>query len=156
MPLFVSFSVNKAVFRYFTGHLQCRIPWKELTSSNQHLRACNTSKDLLNYSLLILKLRDMSPLEMLAETECTVPCETLNYKLVSKTLETNVTGASGTQSLLIRVENGKMPVRKETLLYTFDNFVADIGGYLGLLLGQSLLTIHDMTKGVVFKWRKRS
>ncbi len=26
-------------------------------------------------------------------------------------------------------------VKREYLLYTYDNFVADVGGYLGLLLG---------------------
>ncbi len=32
---------------------------------------------------------------------------------------------------------------KEKLSYEFTNFVADFGGYLGLLLGASLLSIYD-------------
>ncbi len=34
-------------------------------------------------------------------------------------------------------------VTKHMLAYTFTNFVADFGGYLGLLLGASLLSIYD-------------
>ena len=36
-------------------------------------------------------------------------------------------------------------------LYTFANFVADFGGYLGLLLGHSLLSLYDIGKEIVFK-----
>ena len=35
-------------------------------------------------------------------------------------------------------------VVKHSMSYKFVNFIADFGGYLGLLLGASLLTIFDM------------
>ena len=34
-------------------------------------------------------------------------------------------------------------VTREVMAYTFANFVADFGGYLGLLLGASLMSIYD-------------
>jgi hypothetical protein len=37
----------------------------------------------------------------------------------------------------------KVEVREEFKLYGFSNFVADVGGSLGLLLGASLLSIFD-------------
>jgi hypothetical protein len=37
----------------------------------------------------------------------------------------------------------KVEVREELKLYGFSNFVADVGGSLGLLLGASLLSIFD-------------
>ncbi len=34
-------------------------------------------------------------------------------------------------------------VTSEVLLYNFQNFVADFGGYLGLLLGSSIPAIYE-------------
>jgi hypothetical protein len=36
-------------------------------------------------------------------------------------------------------------IRKEIKLYTFTNFFAEVGGYLGLLLGESMLSYLHMS-----------
>ena len=36
-----------------------------------------------------------------------------------------------------------MSLSQHVKLYSFGNFVADVGGYLGLFLGASILTISD-------------
>jgi hypothetical protein len=41
-------------------------------------------------------------------------------------------------------------------LYDFPKFIADAGGYLGLLLGASIPSIYDYLVGVlkrIFKWK---
>ncbi len=44
----------------------------------------------------------------------------------------------------------QVKVNKDIPLYTFTSFVADFGGYLGLLLGASLLSIFDdVVKSIV-------
>jgi hypothetical protein len=35
-------------------------------------------------------------------------------------------------------------VKKQYYVYDSDSFIADIGGYLGLCLGMSILTFYDM------------
>ncbi len=37
----------------------------------------------------------------------------------------------------------------KNLLYGWSNFVADFGGYLGLLLGHSVLSFYDFGKDLV-------
>ena len=37
--------------------------------------------------------------------------------------------------------NGRHQARKEYLIYNFDSLIADVGGYLGLLLGHSVLSL---------------
>ena len=47
--------------------------------------------------------------------------------------------------------------RKQFLLYDLTNFIADFGGYLGLLLGCSLLTFYDLGKEWIsrlYEWIK--
>ena len=47
-------------------------------------------------------------------------------------------------------ENTKVLIRKEVRLYTLLNFFAEVGGYLGLLLGESLLSyIIAASKGML-------
>ena len=41
--------------------------------------------------------------------------------------------------------------RKQYTIYAWNNFVADFGGYLGLLLGSSLLTLYDEGKELIAK-----
>ena len=40
--------------------------------------------------------------------------------------------------------------RKQYLIYDENHFIADFGGYLGLLLGSSLLSVYDKIK----RWLK--
>ncbi len=46
-------------------------------------------------------------------------------------------------------------VYKHSLSYQFSNFIADFGGYLGLLLGASLISIYDCFVGVLEDMLKR-
>ena len=49
----------------------------------------------------------------------------------------------------------KLLIRKEVRLYTTINFFAEVGGYLGLLLGQSLLSYLVMgSEGIQIFGRK--
>ena len=60
--------------------------------------------------------------------------------------------------------NPKVLVRTEVKLYTSINFFAEVGGYLGLLLGESLISyiimiskwIHVISKRVKNKCRKKA
>ena len=42
-------------------------------------------------------------------------------------------------------QNSKLTVKKEVKLYTFTNFFAEIGGYLGLFLGESIASFIFMS-----------
>lgn len=54
------------------------------------------------------------------------------------------------------VNDGVIEVLEEKPLYNGNDFVADVGGYLGLLLGASILTIYqDATKFLADKWRRK-
>ena len=45
--------------------------------------------------------------------------------------------------LEFQFENGKYKSKEEYIVYDTDSFIADVGGYLGLLLGHSLLSIYS-------------
>jgi hypothetical protein len=43
-------------------------------------------------------------------------------------------------------------VKKQYYVYDSDSFIADIGGYLGLCLGMSMLTFYDMAVMLTTGW----
>ena len=47
------------------------------------------------------------------------------------------------QQITMKILDETISVTEERKLYTQDNFIADVGGYLGLLLGASALTLYD-------------
>ena len=56
--------------------------------------------------------------------------------------------AGDTMSLEWEYMNSDYIVRQEYLTYDISSFIADVGGYLGLLLGHSLLSIYEW----LMKW----
>ena len=42
-------------------------------------------------------------------------------------------------------------LNEEYLVYDYNNFIADIGGYLGLLLGHSIFSIYSMSADWITK-----
>ncbi len=42
-------------------------------------------------------------------------------------------------------------IKEEYIIYDFDSFIADVGGFLGLLLGHSLLSIYQS----MHEWNKK-
>ena len=53
----------------------------------------------------------------------------------------------------IRISNVEYPFWLQYWLYDFDAFIADVGGYLGLLLGQSLFGVYQ-TMSQCFEGKK--
>ena len=51
-------------------------------------------------------------------------------------------GPSKQNQLNVYIPDEMIPVTAEKKLYTLDNFIADVGGYLGLLLGVSALAVY--------------
>lgn len=57
----------------------------------------------------------------------------------------------GVIGLTYRLSNPNIRVEKDVLVYDMNSFIGDVGGFLGLLMGLSLL---DVYKGVAnsFQW----
>ena len=45
-------------------------------------------------------------------------------------------------------------LKKEYYKYNWGSFIADVGGYLGLLLGSSILSMYHMTTPLLIKQKK--
>ena len=67
-------------------------------------------------------------------------------------------GVEGTTIIAFLMLGTNYTERKQFLIYDITNFIADFGGYLGLLLGCSLLTFYDLAKewiSILCQWVMR-
>ena len=58
-----------------------------------------------------------------------------------------------TMMLVFQFEDGTYDVREEYIVYDTSNFIADVGGYLGLLMGHSILSIYYLCTGWLAKMK---
>ena len=79
----------------------------------------------------------------LNEAGCFVPnCYKRSWDIKS----TNVWASQNTTEMVFSIfHNSKLTVKKEVELYSFTNFFAEIGGYLGLFLGESIASFIFMS-----------
>ena len=136
----------QCVENYYSKKLGCLLPWTIKEGKNNHTgNACKGKdkfREFKNISKNILRTEETN--ELIKEG-CFIPnCHQRSWDLKKEKL-TELT-ESGIEFLMS--QNPKVLVRREVKLYTAINFFAEVGGYLGLLLGESLIAYIIM----VSKW----
>ena len=136
----------QCVENYYSKRLGCLLPWKLQNGQNNHTDHICKSRDKFrefkNISKNILRTEETN--ELIKEG-CFIPnCHQRSWDFKKDKL-TEYANA-GVEFLM--PQKPKVLVRREVKLYTAINFFAEVGGYLGLLLGESLIAYIIM----VSKW----
>ena len=134
------------VEQYYSKRLGCLLPWSKKDSQNNHsgnvCKGKDKFRDYKNISMNILRTKEQK--ELIKEG-CFIPnCQQRSWEI--KKEKFNEIPGSGFELIM----NPKLKVlqRREMKLYTPINFFADVGGYLGLLLGESVISYIIM----ISKW----
>ena len=95
------------------------------------------------------QLSTLGPADLTLRTGCVPSCELTSFRtrtVLSDSLPhyPGVHPPNYTTLVQIMYSGGDYLFREEYLDYDFKDLVADFGGYLGLLLGHSLLSFFDM------------
>ena len=89
----------------------------------------------------------LSETRILNKTGCLPQCERDEI-----TIDEIIKGPSwapkNTLTMSFKFEDGSYQFDEEYIVYDFNDFIADVGGYLGLLLGHSVLSMYNMS----FEW----
>ena len=147
--------------KYYSKRLGCLLPWSIENGKNNHTANVCLGKDKFqeykNISMNILKPEEQI---YLIKDGCFIPnCQQRSWETKKEIL----TGYEASGFEFIMPKQPKVLVRREMKLYTPINFFADVGGYLGLLLGESLISyiiiitklIHLIGKKLRDKCRKK-
>ena len=93
-----------------------------------------------------------APLSQIVKlTGCKRPCSYKEYKIVNTKEFTQIADPEDQVLVCLWAVSPFTQVEEEALVYSFESFIAEFGGSLGLFLGVSFMTIWDGVKGV-FLW----
>ena len=128
---------------YYSEKLGCMLPWVLKNNiKNSSMNLCNGKEKYKEFKEVVMKILKPEETKELTNKCCFVPnCMQRSWKIRrEKTMELMNNENIKTGFQFEMPPNAKVLVRKEVKLYTLINFFAEVGGYLGLLLGESLLS----------------
>lgn len=122
--------------------MNCTLPWIKNTNE-ENMRQCDTPEDLSTYGHLVTRFASTTSQlgDIISETTCQMNCRTVEYSAKRISLMTNVTSHSRNYFFSLAMPQTSTVEEKEVLTYDGNNFIADVGGLLGLLLGVSVMDL---------------
>ena len=137
--------------KYYSKKLGCILPWTlNTTIKEDFMNLCKGKEKFSEFRNIALNILKPEASKELINEGCFIPnCRHRSWKIRSDRTMRRKTGF--TYDL---PQHMKVLVREEVELYTIINFFAEIGGYLGLLLGESLLS-YIITASKWFQVLKR-
>ena len=123
---------------YYSKKLKCSLPWAN--EKRQNYLDCTGKKKFKEFKNLSKSILDLESKKEIKNERCFVPnCEKRSWEIKSTDRYDSLNNNSNDISFEI-FHKSKLLVRREVKLYTFLNFFAEVGGYLGLFLGESLVS----------------
>ena len=152
---------KKCLDKYIQDRMGCVLPWNPLKFDNfteENPRICDQSSDSLRFeNLTTNSLMGMSLEQIKSLTGCVNNCGYQMYQT-----KTNFEGDIGSKDMFsvgFTISRQELIVEQEVYTYDANNFIADVGGFLGLLLGMGLLNVYEMAvmtaETLVAKLRER-
>jgi hypothetical protein len=140
--------------RYIENRLGCSLPWRKQNYSVL-LPTCN---EPWQYDKLFSIYQDTSSMdnnEIYNITGCLSSCEKSEYQM---RIQSEITQANNYPPNQYKIKmiltSGRYIEKKQYLIYDNNSLIADIGGYLGLLLGYSILSLYNAMVDKLFIWAK--
>ena len=136
-------TVGRCIARYLEDTYNCTA---YLLMANRSKPFCK--KDTMNDMVFWFQkeFQSMPEADIYNLTGCLPHCERDEISL-DDTPEGRSWPATRDQTLhmIFRLEDGSFKLQEEYIVYDINDFIADVGGYLGLLLGHSMLSIYHMS-----------
>ena len=129
------------ITQFIEEHHGCRTT---LMKTNKTLPFCNLEQ-IFSVDELTIKISNMDEAAVYTLTGCLPPCEYDEFFLKEGPLKDGgfIMGRKEL-ALEIVVPNGRYEEREQYIVYDSDSFIADVGGFLGLLLGHSMLSLYQL------------
>ena len=136
--------LTNCINEYYETKLGCALPWINNNNNPTQMDLCKGVNKFSEFKKLSLSILQPGVKNELSQRGCFEPnCNQRSWNI--RYMErVNRTGNEDSNFLgrlwYFLPHNSKVLVRTEVELYTFINFFAEVGGYLGLLLGESMLS----------------
>ena len=129
--------------------------------SDPSLPVCTSMEQMMKHQRMMRKIFTMELKMVRKTTSCNPPCHYNEYQVTGDpvTLSTKILSKSEDepdhQALLLSFSSTDVETRTESLIYKPLNFVAELGGALGLFLGVSFMTVWDIIMIIIVFFKKK-
>ena len=115
------------------------------------LSPCNSLAHLRNLTIITRKLHEADARTIYELTGCLASCERYEYhRIDSEVVSTSSFILSRSHLIMtFTMVDKSIEDRTQYVIYDFNSFIADVGGFMGLLLGFSILSIYDEIEGLL-------
>ena len=144
-------SISRCVSNFLEKELKCST---RLLDGNQTMKTCEPDvlKNYTSSDSIFKHTPVLSEANMLEHFGCMPSCSKNNIKLTmlnkyDRTRDRTSDKSNNyttTLKLSFYFVDGELDIKEEFYIYDYDNFKADCGGYMGLLLGCSFLSLYHM------------
>ena len=110
-------------------------------------RLCHSQKDFIEFRSLALKNVDY---------KIANKCERNVWKFTTLYSHKHDENELNGTMVTLMMPSDEVEIHEEVRLYTIANFIADFGGFLGLLLGASVLSLFDIVLNFWSKYRNKN
>ena len=128
---------------YYSKKLGCRLPWAVKNDTRiDIMNPCKGKEKFQEFKSIVMNILKPDETTELINKGCFIPnCMQRSWKIRNQRNTDERRNDKPLTGFGIKMPpNMKVLVREEVKLYTLINFFAEVGGYLGLLLGESLLS----------------
>ena len=127
------------------NNLNCSL---RLLMSNSMLETCNITEfglqDQRRLQKLVINVTQHEEREIFEMTGCKPGCSKSKFELSLSELQEQIDNGREVAKIQLTYPHGEYEVTEEYYVYDMDSFIPDVGGYMGLLLGYSLLSMYHM------------
>ena len=135
-----SMYITDCINEFYAKQLKCNLPWA--TKMDPDLKQCESKDELEQFRKLSVDITFSNNTEKIKEMGC-FKLNCLQTTWTKNSNEEKYAMKNATSLRVIMTAMSKVIRRQEIRLADFSTFLADCGGYLGLFLGASLLSITD-------------
>ena len=108
---------------------------------------CKDITEIVGWKAIWKNLVNMDEQELYEETGCMAKCQRKEWEI--RRIFDDKTEVNGSKiAMWMFYANGRYRVGSQLLTYDFNTYVADFGGYLGLLLGYSIVSFFDKAQEI--------
>ena len=119
------------------------------------LGICNDRKLAYYYNdSIFTQLNRLDEREIFEKTGCMPGCSKSKIELVPEYANHMIDDGKNVAKLQLVYPRGEYDLVEEYYIYNWGSFIADVGGYLGLLLGSSALSMYHIITPLFIKQMK--
>ena len=143
-------NVSACIAKFIDGQLECK---SRIQGSNSAEKVtCKNVTQLQNLSKYSNQFQEADANTIYEISGCLSSCEKDEYQ-IDGTFKSSLRPPHDTM-IEFKIMEGSYQEREQYVLYDFNSFIADVGGFMGLLLGFSILSIYnDVMDMLVNKWK---